>query len=75
MTLTNEVEAMGDMFTRMNRRCYDKCLANAVAEGRDYGEELSIDEDKCLVSCASKFVATQQKVGEIFMQEAQAAGN
>mmetsp|Transcript_66000 Transcript_66000/g.137476 ORF Transcript_66000/g.137476 Transcript_66000/m.137476 type:complete len:109 (+) Transcript_66000:222-548(+) len=67
MMLTGEVEAMGDMFTRMNRQCYQKCMAAAVVDGSARSDELSLDDEKCLESCAVKFVATQNLVGEAFL--------
>mmetsp|Transcript_9201 Transcript_9201/g.14545 ORF Transcript_9201/g.14545 Transcript_9201/m.14545 type:complete len:109 (+) Transcript_9201:159-485(+) len=68
--LTGEVEAMGDMFTRMQRQCFDKCCAADVVEGRARDDELSLDDERCLERCASKFMQVQTRVGEIFMSEA-----
>ena len=56
MTLTNEVEAMGDIFGRMNRQCYEKCIAESIRDGTAFEDELSLDEERCLVNCATKFV-------------------
>lgn len=50
--LHNEVEAMGDMFTRMNRQCYEKCLNSAVLESRSKDDDLSLDDDNCVAACA-----------------------
>jgi len=50
--LHNEVEAMGDMFTRMNRQCYEKCLNSAVQEARSKDDDLSLDDDNCVAACA-----------------------
>lgn len=72
IALAGEVEAMGDMFTRMNRQCYQKCCNQRILDGMDYNDELSLDDERCLESCATKFMATQHMVGAIFMSEAQA---
>jgi hypothetical protein len=47
---------MGDIFGRMNRQCYEKCIAESIRDGTAFEDELSLDEEKCLVNCATKFV-------------------
>lgn len=56
MTLSGEVEAMGDIFGRMNRQCYEKCIGESVRSGTAYENELGHDEEQCLINCATKFV-------------------
>lgn len=72
IALAGEVEAMGDMFTRMNRQCYQKCMNQRIVDGIDRSEDLSLDDEKCVESCAAKFLAVQQMVGTIFMTESEA---
>ena len=66
-----EVDATVDMMHRMNRQCYEKCLSNAISEGIARDDELSLDDERCIENCASKFIAAQRKVSEISMQEFQ----
>ena len=50
--LHGEVEAMGDMFMRMNRQCYEKCINPSVSEGRGIGtDDLSLDDENCIAIC------------------------
>ena len=50
--LHGEVEAMGDMFMRMNRQCYEKCINPSVSEGRGTGtDDLSLDDENCVAIC------------------------
>ncbi|KAJ1487102.1 hypothetical protein T484DRAFT_1942151 [Baffinella frigidus] len=71
MVLSGEVEAMGDIFGRMNRQCYEKCIGESVRNGTAHEDELCIDEEKCLVNCATKFVRVQQRVMEEFVKESE----
>ena len=81
--LQNEVEAMGDMFTRMNRQCYEKCLSKPIFEGKgDYlfpmfdgkgvstgDPELTLDDNNCVSNCAAKFSHAQSLVGNYYMEQ------
>ena len=69
MLAVGEIDATVDMMHRMNRQCYEKCLSNAIIEGKTRDDDLSLDDEKCIENCAFKFIAAQQKVAEVSMNE------
>ncbi len=71
MAAVGELDATVDMMHRLNRQCFEKCLMLSIAEGKTRDDELSLDDDRCIENCASKFIAAQQKVGQISVSEFQ----
>mmetsp|Transcript_16458 Transcript_16458/g.32925 ORF Transcript_16458/g.32925 Transcript_16458/m.32925 type:complete len:80 (-) Transcript_16458:318-557(-) len=54
----NEIAAFGDMYNRMVKQCFEKCVEHF------HDSELSLGENTCLDRCVGKYVESQQKVGE-----------
>ncbi len=71
ISAVGEIDATVDMMHRLNRQCFEKCLMLSIAEGKTRDDELSLDDDRCIENCAAKFIAAQQKVGQISVSEFQ----
>ncbi|KAJ1487723.1 Tim10/DDP family zinc finger protein [Baffinella frigidus] len=54
----NEISAFSDMYNRMIKQCFEKCVDHF------HDSELSLGENTCLDRCVGKYVEGQQKVGE-----------
>mmetsp|Transcript_12562 Transcript_12562/g.19765 ORF Transcript_12562/g.19765 Transcript_12562/m.19765 type:complete len:86 (+) Transcript_12562:14-271(+) len=54
-----EIAAFSDMYNRMLKQCFEKCVDHF------HDSELSLGENTCLDRCVSKYVDSQQKVGVI----------
>jgi len=60
-----EMVAMSDMYTRMLKQCFEKCV------DRFNESELSVGESSCCDRCVSKFIDGHRKVGELLAQQQQ----
>jgi len=53
----NEIAAFSDMYNRMVKQCFEKCVESF------HDKELTLGENTCLDRCVNKYVEAQQKVG------------
>eukprot|EP00281_Chroomonas_sp_CCMP1168_P024228 CAMPEP_0206237514 /NCGR_PEP_ID=MMETSP0047_2-20121206/14310_1 /ASSEMBLY_ACC=CAM_ASM_000192 /TAXON_ID=195065 /ORGANISM="Chroomonas mesostigmatica_cf, Strain CCMP1168" /LENGTH=79 /DNA_ID=CAMNT_0053661963 /DNA_START=56 /DNA_END=295 /DNA_ORIENTATION=+ len=54
-----EISAFSDMYNRMLKQCFEKCVDHF------HDSELSLGENTCLDRCVSKYTESHQKVGEV----------
>ncbi len=52
-----QVEAVTDMFQRMSKTCFEKCL------GKHKDSQLNVGEQSCVDRCVVKYIETQTTVG------------
>jgi hypothetical protein len=52
-----QVEAVTDMFQRMSKTCFEKCL------GKHKDNQLNVGEQSCIDRCVVKYIETQTTVG------------
>mmetsp|Transcript_38356 Transcript_38356/g.96072 ORF Transcript_38356/g.96072 Transcript_38356/m.96072 type:complete len:83 (+) Transcript_38356:50-298(+) len=55
----NEIAAFSDMYNRMLKQCFEKCVEHY------HDSELSLGENTCIDRCVGKYTETQAKVGEV----------
>ena len=63
-----EMEAVTEMFSKMNMMCHKKCF------GKFSDNELNVGEMSCTDRCVAKYLEAQKKVGEVmqsFQQQQQ----
>ncbi|EKX53315.1 hypothetical protein GUITHDRAFT_150375 [Guillardia theta CCMP2712] len=53
----NEISAFSDMYNRMLKQCFEKCVEHY------HDSELALGENVCIDRCVSKYVSAQEKVG------------
>lgn len=54
----NEIAAFSDMYNKMIKQCFEKCI-----DAPFHDKELALGEGVCLDRCVHKYVESQQKVG------------
>jgi import inner membrane translocase subunit TIM10 len=57
-TAKHEIAAITDMYNRMLKQCFEKCVEHF------HDSELSLGENTCIDRCVMKYGECQVKVGE-----------
>eukprot|EP00636_Phaeomonas_parva_P002341 CAMPEP_0118859074 /NCGR_PEP_ID=MMETSP1163-20130328/5476_1 /TAXON_ID=124430 /ORGANISM="Phaeomonas parva, Strain CCMP2877" /LENGTH=99 /DNA_ID=CAMNT_0006792607 /DNA_START=166 /DNA_END=465 /DNA_ORIENTATION=- len=61
-----EMDDLNEMFTRMNKACFQKCIQK-VKEG-----DLQVGEMTCIDRCVGKFMEARVRVQEQFQKQSEA---
>lgn len=61
-----QMDDMADMFTKMNRACFQKCVQN-LKEG-----DLQVGEMTCVDRCVGKFMEARERMYESFQKQSEA---